>query len=245
MKQLYVILVLASIGPFNSFSQNLWINEVLSSNKGIAKDKFGNADDYIEIYNSSPSTINLSGYFLSDDKDSLKKWRFPQGTSIKAKGFVIVWADNETKEPGLHANFKLSSKGESIRLSNPKGIVIHKLKLKRQYGNVSFGLYPSGKGEGQYMNPSMGARNTNTPGVGFDNKKKKEKIKIKVNSDRKGFIVSNNTEGVVKAILRNKEDQVLLRQTISEKSDMISLDDIPKGKYELQIGKNLYRIVKY
>ena len=43
---------------------------------------------------------------------------FPEGTTIAANGYLIVWLDEDGDEEqeGLHANFKLSSNGETVTL---------------------------------------------------------------------------------------------------------------------------------
>lgn len=243
MKSLSVLAFL-SLSFINCFAQDLYINEVLSTNKGLVKDQAGKTKDCIEIYNGGSTDKDLTGYFLSDVKDTLTKWKFPAGTSIKAKGFVVVWAGGKKNKPGLYTNFKLNSKGETIRLSNPEGTQIHKLKLKRQYRNVSYGLFPTGGEKGVYMNPTIGKRNRKTPVLGFDTKVKEEDIKIRPNSDKTSFIVNNNTGKAIRAVVRNKEDQVFHRSKIEGTSGIIHLEDLKPGKYRLILGKNIYRIIK-
>jgi len=46
------------------------------------------------------------------------KWAFPAGTSIPAGDYLIVWADKDDTQAGLHADFKLSAAAESIFLVN-------------------------------------------------------------------------------------------------------------------------------
>ena len=43
--------------------------------------------DWIELYNPRDASVDLSGYYLSDNEESLRKWRFPQGVSIE--GFTL------------------------------------------------------------------------------------------------------------------------------------------------------------
>ena len=95
------------------------INELMASNSNTNVDPQGDADDWIELMNTSSAAIDLSGMYLSDDRANAKKWQFPAGTTIAAGGYLLVWADNDTDDtPGLHANFKLSAKGESVVLSD-------------------------------------------------------------------------------------------------------------------------------
>jgi hypothetical protein len=94
----------------------IWINEFLAKNKKGIKDEKGQREDWIELYNSSPKSIDLSGFWLSDDLNTPKKWAFPQGTKIPAKGFLLVFADNDLQDGPLHSNFKLSGGGEEVAL---------------------------------------------------------------------------------------------------------------------------------
>ena len=59
------------------FAQNLVINEIMSSNTDSYKDEFGSYPDWIEIYNNSSQTINLSSFALSDNLNNISKWNFP------------------------------------------------------------------------------------------------------------------------------------------------------------------------
>ncbi len=97
----------------------LFINELMAANDTTLADPQGDYDDWIELYNSGSEAIDMSGMYLSDDADEPTKWRFPAGTTITAGGFLLVWADGDTGDtPGLHANFRLSSGGESVVLSD-------------------------------------------------------------------------------------------------------------------------------
>jgi hypothetical protein len=49
-------------------------------------------EDWFEIYNPNDYAINLSGYLIKDNKDE-HSWKFPSGTEIEAKGFLVVSND--------------------------------------------------------------------------------------------------------------------------------------------------------
>ena len=53
----------------NSWSQDIAINEIMSSNELTLADEDGEFNDWIEIYNYGNTTVNLSGYGLSDQTD--------------------------------------------------------------------------------------------------------------------------------------------------------------------------------
>ena len=58
------------------------INEFLAANDSANQDPQGDYDDWIELYNSGTETIDLTGYYLTDDLDDLTQWSFPQGTTL-------------------------------------------------------------------------------------------------------------------------------------------------------------------
>src|SRR6478672_896844 len=78
----------------NSFSQVV-INEYSCSNRTIAADQDGNYQDYIELYNTSGSTVDLTGWYLTNDYAVLTQWQFPAGISIGANNFLRVWASKK------------------------------------------------------------------------------------------------------------------------------------------------------
>lgn len=141
------------------------INELLASNDVTMADQDGEFDDWIELYNNTSSSIDLSGYFLTDDALDLTQWEIPSGTSIAANGYLIFWADNDGTQVGLHTNFKLSASGETLLLVNPSGEVVDQITFPAQTTDVSYGRYPNGTGDFQTMTPTFNAQNVGTTGI--------------------------------------------------------------------------------
>ena len=107
----------------------LVINEIMTSNKGAYVDEFGNAYDWIELYNGSDSDIDLADYTLSDEESGNAKWIFPSIT-IKSKEYLIVYLAG-TNADGLYANFALAkSGGELLTLKKPNGKVVDTIRTK-------------------------------------------------------------------------------------------------------------------
>ena len=121
------------------------INEILASNtKNLDENK--QADDWIELYNLTTNTVNLSEYYLSDNPTNLKKWQFPTGTTIAANSFLIVWADEDALQGKLHANFKLSKSGESVYLVSPAGVILDEVTFGEQKDDYGYARNPNGIG---------------------------------------------------------------------------------------------------
>jgi len=134
------------------------VNEFMADNDGIVADSNGDYDDWIELYNNTDQEISLYGYFLSDAGDDLAQWTFPD-TSISANGYLIVWADKDDDQEGLHANFKLSASGETIYLSDPDTTIIDEIAFSEQTTDLSTGRYPNGTGEFVEMEPTFATAN--------------------------------------------------------------------------------------
>ena len=73
---------------------------------------------------------------------------------------MIIWADNDILESGLHANFKLSSGGEKVILSYADGTIMDSISFGVQTTDVSFGRYPNGTGNFTSMQTTFNAINS-------------------------------------------------------------------------------------
>ncbi len=122
----------------------------MAANSRTTADPQSEYDDWIEIYNTGRLPIDLAGMYLSDDPDEPTKWRIPldrpEQTTVPGRGYLLIWADGDTEdEPGLHASFSLSAKGEDIFLSDTHGVtLLDAMTFAAQSSDVSFGRYPDG-----------------------------------------------------------------------------------------------------
>jgi len=123
----------------------LYINEFMASNSKINADEVGEYDDWLEIYNAGDNSIDLGGFFLTDNEDNLTKWMIPEGTVISGAGFLLVWCDEDQEQGVLHTNFKLSSGGEFIALVSSDGFtIIDSILFGIQTVDISFGRVSDG-----------------------------------------------------------------------------------------------------
>ncbi|OGU43112.1 MAG: hypothetical protein A2000_06465 [Ignavibacteria bacterium GWB2_36_8] len=144
---------------------DLVINEFMSSNDSIP-DPAGEAEDWIELYNNTSEDLDISGTYLSDDFNNPNEWQFPENTVVAANGYLIIWADEDDDQEGLHANFKLSSTdGEEIILSNLDLTVIDSVSFESQALNLSMSRIPNGTGSFVQSNPTFNRENSNTTSV--------------------------------------------------------------------------------
>src|SRR5689334_14234748 len=119
---LFLFLLMASA----STHAQVVINEFSCSNLQSYVDNHSDYEDWFELYNTTATSINLVGYYLSDDSINNLKWQIPAGISISGNGFLRFWASgrNEVIAPNYHTNFKLTqtkNNSEFIVLSDPSG----------------------------------------------------------------------------------------------------------------------------
>ena len=102
------------------------ITELLAGNSQYAPDDTGAYQDYIELHNTTGSRVDLSGWFVSDNPDRRMKWRIPDGFVLEAGEYRIIYASglDRTDTDPPHANFGLSSEGETVTLSDNSGRVV-------------------------------------------------------------------------------------------------------------------------
>ena len=141
------------------------INEFMASNTNTHEDSQGDYDDWIELHNRTENKIDLSGWYLSDNKDNLRKWQFPNGSSINPGEYLVIWADEDEEDSSLkelHTNFKLSSDGEHLSLisSDEEGnLIMDMINFGKQEENTSYGRISVQGNDFQKMTPSPGSIN--------------------------------------------------------------------------------------
>lgn len=234
---LSILLLSAQFALAQQYGDGLVINEFVAANdslSGIA-DPNGQFEDWIELYHNGAIALNLENFSLSDKADNPGKWLFPAGTTLEPGGYLIIWADEDQSQPGLHANFKLSKGGEFLILSNPFGEVLDSLTFGPQDTNVASARRPNGTGDFVKQAPTFGYNNDDVSSTG------------QRGVNRGGFSLSPNPASSVVQINWKMDNPPLVRtieihdlagrmvKTQAAGSNLISVDDIPKGSYLLRM----------
>lgn len=125
------------------------INEYSASNLTTYTDNYSKTEDWIELYNTSSSAVNIGGYYLSDDVDFLTQWQIPAGTIISGNGLLTFWCSGRDESSGgnYHTNFKLKqtkNNPESVILSDPSGTIINQFELQVTQVEHSMGRVSNG-----------------------------------------------------------------------------------------------------
>lgn len=147
----------------NFDSYEVIINEIMTRNESSIRDNYGEADDWIELYNKGEIPVDIGGMYLSDSLGHLTQWKipdlYPDSTTIYPGEYMILWADADTTQGILHLGFKLNAEGESLILTDTnKTNIIDQLTYNQQYADVSFGRNPESL-RWEFATPSPGSVN--------------------------------------------------------------------------------------
>lgn len=93
--------------------------------------------DWIELYNTSDQSVDLSGCFLTNDANDPGKWRFPNGFLLESNTYRVLYCDNSKTADTL--NFRLSAGGVTLYLSNPQGAIATALTVPAGASGLSYG----------------------------------------------------------------------------------------------------------
>ena len=149
---------------FSVTAQNIAINEVMSSTGTTIADEDGSASDWIELFNYGTESVNLEGFGLTDDAALPYKWTFPN-IVLNPNSYLLIWASDKNRKvvgQPLHTNFKISSGGEEIRLTNLNADLVSQSPSIALPLDVSYGRQPDATGPWFYFYvPTPNAPNGN------------------------------------------------------------------------------------
>lgn len=154
------LLMLSGKGEAQS-AKSIVINEIMASNVGVVMSPAYNFDGWVEFYNPTGTDINLSGMYLSDDANNLKRWKMPSDIgTIPAKGFLVVWLGSDDIKDN-QAPFKLNCDGGMICLSNASGSLMVSQDYPKAMSRTAWARKTDGGSEWSWTaNPTPGATNT-------------------------------------------------------------------------------------
>lgn len=137
-----MIVVLCTCNPYKKENNpQLIISEVGSSN-GSYQDEDGDYSDWIELYNQGEQAVDLSGWYLSDDSQNVKRWQLPK-IELLPDSYLVIYAsgkDKVTEDGNLHTNFKLDCMGETLYLSDAEGKLSAYLEIPEIPFDHSYGF---------------------------------------------------------------------------------------------------------
>ena len=137
----------------------LVINEIMAGNSFSVPDQDGEYDDWVELYNGNNFSLNLNGYYLSDNENDLTRWTFPN-VSIQPNDYLIIWCDTAgVSQTGIHTTYRLSADQEEVYLTSPTGIVLDAVHYVNMPSDLGYARVPNGSGPMQYQDHTFDANN--------------------------------------------------------------------------------------
>lgn len=132
------------------------INEVMVQNDSNYVDDYGMHHAWIELFNSSFASVEISSMYLTNDKANPTMYPVPRmdvNTEIPPRQHVIFWADGEPNKGTFHINFTLEpGKDNWIGLYDADGktlidevVIPASLTVGQSYARIEDGN--KGKGE--------------------------------------------------------------------------------------------------
>ena len=106
-------------GNSGSSPRTIFISEASSSNAAFL-DEDGDSPDWFELHNSASTTIDLSGWSITDDILEPAKWVFPT-MSIGPGAYLRLWASDKDKDNSAAGIYKtLVNRGDNFRYLLPQ-----------------------------------------------------------------------------------------------------------------------------
>jgi hypothetical protein len=214
----------------------LVINEIMAGNVSAVPDQNGEYDDWVELYNGNNFSLNLNGYYLSDNENEFTKWTFPNVT-IPANGYLIVWCDTAgNSQTGLHTTYRLSADQEEVYLTDPTNTVIDAVHYVNMPSDKGFARVPNGTGPMQYQTHTYDATNQN--GTGIDNINVSGKMRVYPNPSNNRIYVLGATEGV--SVFNMMGQEVFHKKQVKS----IDISNWENGIYFVKSGNSVVKIIK-
>jgi hypothetical protein len=209
----------------SSILEGLFINEIMASNSNTISDEHGEYDDWIEIFNRNDFAVNIGGLYITDNLSNPNKWElplnYPELTTIGAKGYLLVWADDQPGQGPLHASYKLSASGEELGIFQRIPNDYHRIDgvvFGAQNNTQSLGRYPDGDSDPVLMLPSPGFPNWRT---GTD---QLQDSKVKVYPNPFNRFATFKTEGISKPfdlLIRNLAGSLVFQSLNNSENEVI------------------------
>ena len=213
----------------------LVINEIMAANLSVVTDQSGEYDDWVELYNGGNSSINLNGFYLSDNENDPTKWSFPN-TTIQPNDYLIIWCDTAgSSQSGLHTTYRLSADQEEVYLSDPSGNVIDAVHFVNMPTDVAYARVPNGNGVFTHQSETQGMINQI---IGSVSENFSSKMRIYPNP-------SNNKIYVLGAM-----DKIEVYNMIGElvftsnNKTIINISNWKSGIYFVKSGVSVVKIIK-
>ena len=143
-------------------AESLVINEIMVANLDTYLDPSFNYGGYMELYNPTDVSANLSHYYVSDDPDNLTKFRLPVDIgAIPARGYKNLWFDHYDWRYGHYqVDIELNPEGGTLYIADDDGTLVTSQAYPPCISRASYARVTDGADEWRYTStPSPEATN--------------------------------------------------------------------------------------
>ncbi len=168
--------------PMPTFLGRVILSEFIADNNSTLLDEDGAAPDWVEIWNSTSGSVNLAGYYLTDDPSVPNKWAFPSWT-LNSGSYLLAFASQKNRrppqavagqdnpgtlaQPRLHTNFNINKSAGYLALNKDNGsggftAVTVFNNYPPQLQDVSYGTSDTEQYVGYMETPTPGQPNATT-----------------------------------------------------------------------------------
>ena len=133
------------------------INELLASSENCCGvDIFGEAEDFVELFNHGTESVDITGWGFGDTEGEVETTA--PDTSIPAGAFITLWYTGNDDAVFPEIDAKLSADGEAVYVADASGNAVDYVEFAEQTDDVSYGRVPDGSDTWEFVDPP-------TPGV--------------------------------------------------------------------------------
>ena len=196
-----VLVAAMAVGAQAQSRKAVRINEVMVVNDSSIVDDYGVHNAWIELFNANFAPVDISGMFLTNDKNNPKKYPIPLGdvnTRIAKRQHVVFWADNDPNRGTFHTSFTLVP-GQVNKIwlydsdgKTPVDSVVVPASLLAGY---SYARSEDGKGEWQVR--TGGKEDYITPSSANRIKDSNPKVGLFAEKDASGVLMTLMAMGIV------------------------------------------------
>jgi hypothetical protein len=214
----------------------LVINEIMAGNVTAVADQNGEYDDWVELYNGNSFSLNLNGYYLSDNENDLIKWTFPN-VSIPANDYLIVWCDTAGgTQSGLHTTYRLSADQEEVYLTDPTGTVVDAVHFVNMITDKGYARVPNGSGVMQYQTHTYDDNNLLISAV--NQLSSGTNLRVYPNPSNSRIYILGATEGV--SVFNMIGQKVFTEKEVAS----VDISNWENGIYFVKSGNSVVKIIK-
>jgi hypothetical protein len=162
--------------------------------------------------------------------------------------YLILWADEDGLQGPLHANFKLSSSGETVTLLNSEGLIADQVTYTQQAEDLAYARNPNGTGVFVLQPPTFSVNNESEVSVNEVDNQASWTIYPNPATTVISIQVKDLVSNVYDLIIRDLSGRIVLFEKASVSSEnqniQLNISDLARGSYLLSLSNDEQLLTK-